>query len=82
MIAKSAAYLAFAAVCLTAIATSPAAYAQMGYWPPPSPHGPPPASMAMAPHQALMALRRAPMGQHRGPMHRTAGMYRRWLDPR
>lgn len=42
MIAKSAAYLAFAAVCLTAIATSPAAYAQMGYWPPPGPYGPPP----------------------------------------
>ena len=58
MIAKSAAYLAFAAVCLTAIATSSAAHAQMGYWPPPgaysygpppSPYGPPPGAYGPAP---------------------------------
>jgi len=40
MITKRAARLAFAAVCLTAIATLSAAHAQMGYWPPPGPYGP------------------------------------------
>ena len=42
MIIKNAARLAFAVVCLTAIATSYASHAQMGYWPPPGPYGPPP----------------------------------------
>ena len=56
MITKSAARLAFAAVCLTAIATLSAAHAQMGYWPPPgpygprlSPYGPPPGAYGPAP---------------------------------
>jgi len=59
MITKSAARLAFAAVCLTAIATLSAAHAQMGYWPPPgpygrygpppSPYGPPPGADGPAP---------------------------------
>ena len=42
MIIESVTRLAFAAVCLTAIATSYASHAQMGYWPPPGPYGPPP----------------------------------------
>jgi len=42
MIIKSAARLAFAAVCLTTIATSYALHAQMGYWPPPGLYSPPP----------------------------------------
>jgi hypothetical protein len=47
MIIKSATRLAFAAVCLTAIATLSAAHAQMGgtapgsYWASPGPYGPP-----------------------------------------
>ena len=56
MITKRAARLAFAAVCLTAIATLSAAHAQMGYWPPPgpygprlSPYGPPPGAYGPAP---------------------------------
>jgi hypothetical protein len=62
MIIKSATRLAFAAVCLTAIATLSAAHAQMGgtapgsywpppgpYWPPPSPYGPPPGAYGPAP---------------------------------
>jgi len=49
MIAKSAAYLAVAAVCLTAIATSSATHAQMGYWPPPGPYGPPPGAYSYRP---------------------------------
>ena len=49
MITKRAARLAFAAVCLTAIATLSAAHAQMGYWPPPGPYGPPPGAYGPAP---------------------------------
>ena len=49
MIIKSAARLAFAAVCLTAIATLSAAHAQMGYWPPPGPYGPPPGAYGYGP---------------------------------
>ena len=49
MITKSAARLAFTAVCLTAIATLPAAHAQMGYWPPPGPYGPPPGAYGYGP---------------------------------
>ena len=56
MITKSAARLAFVAICLTAIATLSAAHAQMGYWPPPgpygprlSPYGPPPGAYGPAP---------------------------------
>ena len=61
MITKSAARLAFAAICLTA--TLSGAHAQMGYWPPPygpppgvygyglppSPYGPPPGAYGPAP---------------------------------
>ena len=82
MIIKSAARLAFAAVCLTAIATSYALHAQMGYWPPPGLYSPHPAPMAMASHKALMALRRVPMAQRQEPMPRRAGMSRRRLEPR
>ena len=40
--------LAFAAVCLTAIATLSGAHAQMGYWPPPGPYGLPPGAYGPA----------------------------------
>ena len=42
MIINSATRWAFAAVCLTAMATSYASHAQIGYRPPPGPYGPPP----------------------------------------
>src|SRR6516225_5419817 len=42
MIIRCVTLSAFAAVCLTAIATLSGAHAQMGYWPPPGPYGPPP----------------------------------------
>src|SRR5262249_27690227 len=42
MIIRNATCLAFAAVCVTEIATLSAARAQMSYWPPPAPYGPPP----------------------------------------
>ena len=47
MIIESVTRLAFAAVCLTAIATSFASHAQMGYWPPPGPYGPPPGAYGL-----------------------------------
>ena len=49
MIIESVTRLAFAAVCLTAIATSFASHAQMGYWPPPGPYGPPPGAYGYGP---------------------------------
>jgi hypothetical protein len=49
MIIESATRLAFAAVCLTAIATLSVAHAQMGYWPSPSPYGPPPGAYGYGP---------------------------------
>ena len=52
MITKSAARLAFVAICLTAIATLSAAHAQMGYWPPPGPYGPPTGAYGYGPHPA------------------------------
>ena len=47
MIIKNAARLAFAVVCLTAITTSYASHAQMGYWPPPGPYGPAPGAYGL-----------------------------------
>ena len=82
MIIKSAARLAFAAVCLTAIATSYALHAQMGYWPPPGLYSPHPAPMAMASHKAPTAPRLALMAFRGAPMARGAGMCRRRLEPR
>jgi hypothetical protein len=49
MITKTAARLAFAAVCLTAIVTFSAAHAQLGYWPPPGPYGFPPGAYGYGP---------------------------------
>ena len=47
MIIKNAPRLAFAVVCLTAITTSYASHAQMGYWPPPGPYGPAPGAYGL-----------------------------------
>ena len=49
MIIESATRLAFAAVCLTAIATLSVAHAQLGYWPSPGPYGPPPGAYGYGP---------------------------------
>ena len=81
MIIKSAAGRAFAAVCLTAIATFSCAHAQMGpapgsYWAPPGapygyapgPYGPPPGAYG-------------PYGPHREPMSHGASMSRHRLEP-
>ena len=68
MITKSAACLAFAAVCLTAIAPLSAAHAQMGYWPPPSPYGPPPGAYGYGPPPS-------PYGPPPGAYGPAAGTY-------
>ena len=60
MITKRAARLAFAAVCLTAIATLSAAHAQMGYWPPPGPYGPPPGAYGYGPPPGAYGYRPPP----------------------
>ena len=49
MIIRCVTLSAFAAVCLTAIATLSVAHAQMGYWPSPSPYGPPPGAYGYGP---------------------------------
>jgi hypothetical protein len=73
MIIKSTAGVAFAAVCLTAIATLSGAHAQMGgpppgsYWSPPAPYGFAPAPYGYAPVPSGYA-HQAPMPRHRlGP---------------
>ena len=77
MIIKSATRLAFAAGSLTAIATLPAAHAQMGgtapgsYWTSPGP-------MVMAPRQVPTAMAlQVRMVPRQAPTARSAGMFRR-----
>ena len=88
MIIESATRLAFAASCLAAILTLPAAHAQMGgtipggYGPPGAyGYGPPPIPMAMAPRQVPMAMvPRQPlmaMALRKEPIPHQAAMARR-----
>ena len=92
MIIESATRLAFAASCLAAILTLPAAHAQMGgtipggYGPPGAyGYGPPPIPMAMAPRQVPMAMaprkepipHQAPIARRRAPMARRQAPTRR-----
>ena len=75
MITKSAARLAFAAVCLTAIATLSAAHAQMGYWPPPGPYGPPPGAYGYGLPQGPYGPPRAAYGPPPGAYGPPPGTY-------
>jgi hypothetical protein len=85
MITKSAARLAFAAVCLTAIATLSAAHAQMGYWPPPGPYGPPPGAYGYgpppSPYGPPPSPYRPPPGAY-GPAPGTYAPQSRYVPPR
>ena len=73
MITKSAARLAFAAVCLTAIATSYASYAQMG--PPPGPYGPPPGAYGYGLPQGPYGPPPSPYGPPSGAYGPPPGTY-------
>jgi len=73
MIIKSATCLAFAAVGL--ITTLSAAYAQMGYWPPPGPYGPPPGAYGYGLPQGPYGPPRAPYGPPPGAYGPAPGTY-------
>ena len=75
MITKSAARLAFAAVCLTAIATLSAAHAQMGYWPPPGPYGPRLSPYGPPPNAYGYGVPRDPYGSPPGTYGPAPGAY-------
>src|SRR5215471_11041245 len=75
MIIKSATQLAFAAVCLTAIASLSAAQAQMGYWPPPGPYGSPPGAYGYGPPPDAYRSPRARYGPPPGDYGPAPGTY-------
>jgi len=77
MIIRCVTLSAFAAVCLTAIATLSGAHAQMGYWPPPGPYGLPPGAYGYGLPQGTYGygLPQGPYGPPPSPYGLPRGAY-------